>query len=129
MQKTGDNSISVSFEKAYAVPSLRTAVRSIEMRDGEVILQDSFAFDGDGCEVEEAFMTWNPVGIGGNVARVTTDRGTLEIRAENGTFTSERLEEACKANKKSGVLTRIASVYPASAQIKARCAMTFYPKD
>ena len=129
MEKTGDNSISISFEKAYAVPSLRTAVRSIEMRDGEVILQDSFAFEGDGCDVEEAFMAWNPVEISGNVARVTTDKGTLEIRAENGTFTSERLEEACKANKKSGILTRIASVYPASAQIKARCAMTFHAKD
>jgi hypothetical protein len=129
MQKTGDKSISISFEKAYAVPSLKTAVRSIEIHGGEVILQDSFAFEGDGCEVEEAFMTWNPVEIGGNVARVITDKGTLEIRAENGTFTSERLDEACKANRKEGVLTRIAGAYPASTQIKARFSMMFHAKD
>jgi hypothetical protein len=129
MQKTGDKSISIRFEKAYAVPSLKTAVRSIEMHGGEVILQDSFAFEGDGCEVEEAFMTWNPVEINGNVACVTTDKGTLEIRAENGTFTGERLEEACKANKKEGVLTRIAGVYPASTQIEARFSMMFHAKD
>jgi len=129
MQKTGDKSISISFEKAYAVPSLKTAMRSIEIHGGEVILQDSFTFEGETREVEEAFMTWNPVEIGGNVARVTTDKGTLEIRAENGTFTSERLEKACKANKKEGVLTRIAGAYPASTQIKARFSMMFHAKD
>jgi hypothetical protein len=129
MQKTGDSSISIDFEKAYFVPSLRTAVRSMEVREGEVILHDSFAFEGDGYEVEEAFMTWNPVEVSGNLARLTTDKGTLEIRAENGTFTSERLEEACKANNKSGVLTRIASRYPVSARTEARYAMTFRGKD
>ena len=129
MQKTGDKSISISFEKAYAVPSLKTAVRSIDIHGGEVILQDSFTFEGETREIEEAFMTWNPVEIGGNVARVITDKGTLEIRAENGTFARERLEEACKANKKEGVLTRIAAVYPASTQVKARFSMVFHAKD
>ena len=129
MERTGDKSISIHFEKAYALPSLKTAVRSIDMRNGEVVLQDSFAFEGQACEVEEAFMTWQNVEVTGNIARVTADRGTLEIRAENGAFTNERLEEACRENGKTGVLTRITCLYPASARINARFSMTFRPKD
>lgn len=128
MEKTGDESIAIHFEKAYAVPSLKSAVRTFQVRNGEVSLQDSFTFEGEACEVEEAFMTWQAVNVNGNIARVTTDKGTLEVRVENGSFTSERLEEACKQNRKQGVLTRIACVFPASQQIDARFSVTFRAK-
>ena len=48
----------------------------------------------------------------GPVARVVGEDGELEIRAEAGTFAAERLEEACKANKKKGVLTRLTVTLP-----------------
>ncbi|MCX5769493.1 MAG: heparinase II/III family protein, partial [Candidatus Hydrogenedentes bacterium] len=107
MEKTGEKSVALTFEKAYGIPSLAQARRCFELNNGEVVLQDAFVFEGELLEVEEAFMTWHDVETNGNTARITTGKGTLEIRAEYGTFATEKLDEACRANKKTGTLTRI----------------------
>lgn len=127
MEKTGEKSIAITFEKAYGILSLTQASRYFELNNGEVVLQDTFVFEGEPLEVEEAFMTWHDVETSGNTARIATDKGTLEIRAENGTFTAEKLEEACKANKKTGTLTRIGITYPPAQKTQTRFSIRFHP--
>jgi hypothetical protein len=129
MEKTGEKSVAIAFEKAYDVPSLIQASRQFEMKDGKVVLQDAFVFNGKPLEVEEAFMTWHNVETNGNTARIITDKGALEILAENGTFASEKLEEACKANKKSGTLTRVSLTCPPSKKMQTRFSIEFQPSS
>lgn len=128
MEKTGDKAILIRFEKAYKLPELTEAARAISLQDSGVTIEDRYIFDGAGLEVEEAFMTWQNVEIEGSVARVVTDTGILEIRVDQGVFAAERLEEVCKANRKSGVLTRLTVTYPAAPSIAARYTMAFRPK-
>jgi len=120
MERLDEKSIRIRFEQAYDLTALEEASRTLTVADGAVVLEDTFRFEGDGMPVQEAFMTWLPVEVAGDVARVISGRGTLEIRADEGAFTTERLEEACKANRKSEVLTRIAVAYPPAAQRTAR---------
>ncbi|MCX5757796.1 MAG: hypothetical protein NTU83_04690 [Candidatus Hydrogenedentes bacterium] len=55
----------------------------------------------------------------------------LEIVASQGTFALERLEDACKANHKSGVLTRIALVLSQGSTTAARFEMhsSFFSRE
>ena len=125
MERLDDTSIQISFHEAYKAPDLREARRVLSVKDGQVTLEDAFRFSGDGLEVEEAFVTWRDVEVDGSVAKVVTDEGVLEIRAAQGEFAAERLEEACKANRKSDVLTRLTITYPPAAATSARFVMTF----
>lgn len=126
MEKLGDKSVGVRFEGAYKLPALKETSRHITIEEGAVVLEDTFQFDGDGLEVQETFMTWLPVEVADGVARVLGDRGTLEIHAQEGAFAAERLEEACKANHKSEVLTRLAVTYPPSRERATRFTMVFH---
>jgi len=126
MEKLGDKSVRVRFEGAYKLPALKEAARHVTVQEGAVVLKDTFQFDGDGLEVHEAFVTWLPVEVADGVARVASDHGTLEIRAEEGAFVAERLEQACKANRKSGVLTRLAVTYPPTRERATRFTMVFH---
>lgn len=123
MEQAGEKSVRIAFQEAYAQPALTEAVRTLSVQQDQVVLEDAFSFAGAGLEVEEAFVTWQRVETAGSVARIVTDKGVLEIQANGGTFAAERLEEACKANHKSGVLTRISIVYPASPRMEARFSM------
>ena len=128
MEKTGDNSVLIRIEKAYKIPHLTETARALALQDTGLTLEDRFQFTGGGLQVEEAFMTWQKVEIDGAVARVITDTGILEIRIDSGNFAAENLEEVCKADKKSGVLTRITVAYPAAPSLTARFSMTFHSK-
>jgi len=77
--------------------------------------------------VEEAFVTWQKVAVSGNTARVSTDKGVLEITADQGVFTVEALEEACKANHRKEMLTRIALTRPAAPAVATRFTMHYAP--
>ena len=48
-------------------PSLSLARRTLRLdpKNGDVSLEDTFAFDGAALEIEEAFVTWLPVERGG----------------------------------------------------------------
>lgn len=129
LEKTGEKSALIRFEKAYELPELQEAARSITLQDGGLTLEDRFQFTGEGLEVEEALMTWQQVEVDGPVARISTDSGVLEIRTDSGTFIAENLEEICRVNKKSGVLTRITVTKPAAASSTARFEMNFHPKS
>lgn len=128
LEKTGDKSARIRFEKAYDLPELTEATRSITLEETGIILEDHFGFSGSGLETEEAFMTWQQVETDGSTARIITDSGVLEIQADSGTFAAENLEETCRVNKKSGVLTRITLTKPAASNITATFVMTFHPK-
>jgi len=128
LEKTGDKSALIRFEKAYAVPELAEAARSLTVGDNTVTLEDRFQFTGDGLEVEEALMTWQAVETEGPVARILTDTGSLEIHVDGGTLAVERLEDVCKANKKDRVLTRLTVTGPAAAAYTVRFDMRFHPK-
>ncbi len=124
-----DGVITIQAAEAYDVPELERFTRSLSVKkDGTVVLEDQFAFSGKKLEVEEALMTWQDVEVDGSVARVLSKEGVLEIRGEDVTFAAERLEEACKANHKSGVLTRITIAYPPARERTVRLTMRFVPK-
>jgi hypothetical protein len=127
IEKTGQRSVRICFHHAYEVPALREAVRTLSVVDGAVILDDAFVFDAPGLEVEEAFVTWQKVEVDGPLARVITDKGWLEIRADTGAFAAEHLEDACRKNHKPGVLTRVAVTCPAAANTHACFTMAFHP--
>ncbi len=127
MEHTGDKTVSIRFENAYGIPELREASRHATLKDGALTLEDGYVFNGAGLEVEEAFLTWQKVQVNGNTARVITDKGTLEIIAEQGVFTTEPLAEACKANHKKGLLTRIALTRPAAPTVATRFTMRYTP--
>ncbi len=127
IERTGDKSVAIRFENAYGIPELREASRRAALQDGTFTLEDTLAFNGAGMEVEEAFVTWQKVEVNGNTARITTDKGGLVITADQGIFTTEPLTEACKANHKKGLLTRIALTRPAATTIATRFTMRYTP--
>jgi len=127
MEKSGDQTVCIGFEKAYAVDGLNKATRTISLHDGLVTLEDTFECSEPGLDVEEALVTWQVVATNGSTARIVTDNGTLEIRADQGPFKAERLEDACKANGKPGVLTRLSLTYARATGIRSRLTFAFHP--
>ena len=128
LEKTGEKSALIRFEKAYGLPELTEAARSIAVTETGVTLKDQFRFNGEGLPVEEALMTWQQVESDGSTARITTDKGILEIRVDTGVFAVENLEDICRVNKKSGVLKRITVAKPAANETSSQFEMTFHPK-
>ena len=129
LKKTGDKTVSIEFDKAYKNPALEKATRTVTLDNNVLTLDDAFQFAASGMSmpVEEAFMTWQKVEVNGNTARIIADNGTVEIQAAEGTFTAEPLEEACKANHKSGMLTRIAIRYPQAWKPTTHFTITYQP--
>lgn len=123
-----DGGVRISFPKAYGLKDLTALDREFRVgEDGVVTMEDRFAFSGEDREVEEAFVTWLDVAVDGRCAQIRAKEGTLEIRTAGGTFAAERLEEACKANQKKGVLTRVTVTYPAARTVTARFTMHYQP--
>lgn len=114
IERTGDKSVHIRFEKAYGLRELTEASRDVTLGASGMDITDRFVFSGAGQPVEEAFVTWQRVEADGRAARITTDTGAVEITADQGTFTVEPLEEACKANHRDDLLTRIALSLPAA---------------
>ena len=113
----------VEFAHAYAVDGLTQLTRCLRLAGNTVWVEDGVGFDGAGQEVEEAFLTWHAVEADGATATVRGERHTarLTIEAPTGaTWAVERLEEACRANAKAGVLTRLTFTLPAAPATTAR---------
>lgn len=127
LEKTGETSAIIRFEQAYGLPELAEAARSITVGETGVALKDQFRFTGEGLAVEEALMTWQQVEASGSTARITTDKGTLEIGVDSGEFAVENLEDICRVNKKGGVLKRITVTKPAASETSSTFEMTFHP--
>ena len=127
LRPLGEHGVEIRFHGAYPVKELTEAVRRIALEDGKVTLVDQFHFAGAGLEVEEAFMTWHDVEVEGNLARVRTSQGVLELRTDSGVFAAERLEEACRENRKPGTLSRIFVTYAPMRERETRFQMVFVP--
>jgi len=127
LTQLGPSAVQVTFHEAYNVPGIEAATRTFAVAEGQATLEDVFTFEDGGLAVEEAFVTWQSVELEGRVARIVADTGVLTIEANAGTFAAERLEEACEANGKHEVLTRLTVDYPAAAKTTARFTMTFEP--
>lgn len=71
--KDGLKYIVIDFHTAYDLPALTLARRTLTLHPttGEVTLEDQVAFDGHPLPIEEAFVTWLPVEVVGNVVRIT----------------------------------------------------------
>ncbi|MCP4640135.1 MAG: hypothetical protein GY851_06875 [bacterium] len=120
----------IGYAAAYDADGLTEATRTITVQpDGTVTVTGSYAFDGDGLPVEEAFITWLAVEVDDSVARIVSDEGVLELRAEGAAFEAERLEEACRANATKETLTRITLSYPAASAVRTGIVATFHPKQ
>ncbi len=128
LENAVEKALRITFNKAYPVSGLRQATRNLRLDSGAVVLEDAFQCEAPGLDVEEALITWQKVETDGNVARVISEKGTLSIRVEEGVFKTERLEEACKANRKKDMLTRITVTYPAAVERTARFVMTYCPQ-
>ena len=110
----------IDFHHAYDLPSLTLARRTLRLdpKNGDVSLEDTFAFDGAALEIEEAFVTWLPVSVEGASARIAGKRSTLTLTIQEpagATFTATGLAEECRVNEREGVLTRLAVSLPAGA--------------
>ena len=119
-QDGDEKHVCIDFHGAYDLPVLQAARRTLRLdaATGEMWLEDSFAFANEALEVEEAFVTWCPVQVEGGSARVLGRDSVLEIAVEEPagvTWRAERLEEASRANRKEGILTRLSMTLPSSA--------------
>lgn len=115
---------------AYQVEGLTKAERLFSVQeDGTLAMDTRYTFEDPGLDAEEVFMTWLEVETDGPSARVRSKDGVLEIRAASGEFATESLEEACKANRKSGVLTRLTLTQPAASEIQNRYTFSFSPAE
>ena len=128
LEKTSGKSVRIQFESAYPETGLSRATRDIAVSNGSMVLEDQFLFEKSGAEVEEAFVTWLPVETDGAAARLHSESGILEIRADRGVFAAERLEDASRENHKPEVLSRITLRYPPEAELKTQFQITFHPK-
>jgi hypothetical protein len=127
MEMPDSQTARIAFHQAYNLPALKEAVRTIKMEAGSVTLSDTFGFEGAALGVEEALLTWLPVEVSGNAARIVGEKGVLEVRVDQGVFAAERLDKACRANRKSEALTRLTVTSPAAPSCTHRFTMTYHP--
>ncbi|MGQ9649370.1 MAG: heparinase II/III domain-containing protein [Phycisphaerae bacterium] len=126
LEVTPDGTVRIDMHEAYGIAQLRRFQRTFRLdHDGRVTMTDELRFDGDGMEVEEAFVTWHDVKVNGPVAYVLGDQGMLEVHAHSAVFKAERLEDACKANKKKGILTRLSASCPQAPIVKAQFTFVY----
>jgi hypothetical protein len=98
----------------------------LDTKTGMVTLTDEFTFAAP-LPVEEAFSTWSAVEAQGATARITGERAALTLQIvepAGAVFAVEVLEDACRANRLDGVLTRLSVALPDGA---ARFEMTITP--
>jgi hypothetical protein len=119
-QKEGCKYALIDMQPAYDVPGLELARRSItfDPNNGEVTLEDNFAFSGAPLSIEEALVTWFPIKTSGGDAEVIGSRASLKlqiIEPHGAVFVAEDKSEECRINQREGQLTRLAIQLPLSA--------------
>jgi len=119
----------MTFEKAYAVPELEKAERSLRLSAaGEMVLEDTFLFSETPLPVEEAFVTWLDTTVSGRTARIVGREREVELTIEapvDATWSLEVLTKDSEANAKPIPLKRLTfNISPPSdrivAQVRAR---------
>jgi hypothetical protein len=110
-------SVRIELKGAYALPALTGAERRLELEtaSGVLTIADSFRFAGAPLEVEEAFVTWGAVDARGARARITGQRGAVELtilEPAGAVFARQSLADECRLHQREGELTRLAVVLP-----------------
>ena len=106
----------IDFHAAYDIPALTTARRTLalDVASGILSLEDTFAC-AEPLAIEEAFVTWDAVALEGGTARITGPRAAITVQViepAGAVFAAEPLEDACHANRSSGLLTRLSIDLP-----------------
>lgn len=113
--------VMINLQPAYDVPGLEQAHRklSFDPTNGEVILEDHYAFSGGSLTIEEALVTWFPVRISGGDADISGSRATLKLQIvepPEATFRAEDKSAECQINQREGTLTRLSIQLPPGAE-------------
>jgi hypothetical protein len=116
----GPKRIVVEMAGAYDQPALRKLTRQVELPSGagEVLLTDTFEFDGEVPAVEEAFVTALPAEAvdGGRAVRIPSEADGVSILSAEGTdgrFDVVELTAECAAESRDGSLLRRIVFVPA----------------
>ncbi|MGC8782177.1 MAG: heparinase II/III domain-containing protein, partial [Anaerolineae bacterium] len=116
----------VEFARAYPVADLKRATRTLVVQDdGSIHLTDAYECAA-ALPVEEAFVTWAQVEVHGPTAVIRGARHALRMTIEEpvgARFAVESLDEACRANRREGVLKRLTFVLPPAVESEARIKM------
>ena len=110
----------IDLHPAYDVLGLEFARRSLTFNpsDGEVVLEDTFAFSDEPLTIEEALVTWFPVRISGGIAEILGSHTTLKLQVVEPSevvFIAEDKSEECRLNQREGQLTRLSIQLPLRA--------------
>ena len=96
---------------AYDAAGLEGLTRTLALTpEGDVLIEDTFAFSGAPLAVEEAFVTWRSVMISGDTALVIGEKHVVELTIqapEGAAFELEVLKEASARNLKPVPLKRL----------------------
>lgn len=112
-----EKSVVIDIHPAYALPELTLARRrlALDPASGAFTLEDQFEFSGAPLEVEEAFVTWCPVEVSAGEARIQGQCAGLHLQVVDppeAVFVAEDKTAECRANRRAGVLTRLAVQLP-----------------
>lgn len=120
-------SVLLELAGTYDVANLKSAQRQLTLEaDETLVFEDTFAFEGEPTVVEEAFVTWSEVEIGGAEALIHGERHTLRLSIETpqgAEFHLRRLEDASRQNQKPEVLKRLSLRLPRDSEVTARLRM------
>ncbi|MCX7669651.1 MAG: heparinase II/III-family protein, partial [Anaerolineae bacterium] len=118
--------VTVEFARAYAVKELQRATRTLAVhQDGTIYLTDAYEFAA-ALPVEEAFVTWAQVEVHGPTALIRGVGHELRmtiVEPVGARFAVELLDEACRANRREGVLKRLTFVVPPALKAQAHIKM------
>ena len=107
----------IDYHQAYDLPDLAQARRTLvlDAATGVTLLVDAFTFSGRPLDVEEAFVTWFPVKALGAEVWVQGSRSAVKLEIEDPAgafFVLQDMAAECRANRREGVLTRLAVNLP-----------------
>jgi hypothetical protein len=118
--------IELEMARAYPLPELAAARRTLRLDGPALVLDDAFEFAGDGLDVEEAFVTWGRVRLSGSTAVIEGRGHRLQMTVETplgAPWRVEELTEASHANAKPAVLKRLTFVVPPAARSASRVTL------
>jgi hypothetical protein len=72
--------VAIEFASAYPVKGLAALHRELLLDEDGLTVSDAFTFKGRASAVEEAFVTYFPVRVRGNTARIRGEASTLTLR-------------------------------------------------
>lgn len=119
-ERDGRKLVVMELRGAYPPNLLRSLRRTLlfDPESGELVMEDLFEFAEKPLDIEEACVSWYDVEILGKAARILGTRSAVTLTLEeptDATWKATLLEQECRDNQRSGVLTRLAVHLPDGA--------------